>query len=102
MIPPRLCIETDSNRPVQKALADILERTADIAPHIPIFIVGTKKDKHCATKTESESVLLSQQEKMFRYEFETDSYTSSFWSKLKVNYVFVSHSMSSNIHFFIA
>lgn len=105
-VPSRLCIDTDTDRPVQSALASVLKEVASIAPMTPIVIVGTKKDKFLRLhKLESslemaenspvgsllaEAELLLERQAMFKRQFENSKDTSSFWSRLDVKFAFVS------------
>src|SRR5437667_7304526 len=41
----RVCIQTDTNRIIQKAEEAIFKILAKRAGHVPIVVVGTKKDK---------------------------------------------------------
>ncbi|KAL1877881.1 hypothetical protein Daus18300_002234 [Diaporthe australafricana] len=87
-----LCIDTDTDRPVQSALANVLQEVVEIAPSIPVVIVGTKKDKYVLlNKSEqSEAELLVDREAMFRQRFEAEHDTSPFWPELKAKFAFVS------------
>lgn len=75
----------DSPRPVQTALSTVLKSVAEIAPAIPIVIVGTKKDKFLLFEkqkqldsggtTSSDWEILSQRESIWKDEFKTDEET---------------------------
>ncbi|KAK2591187.1 hypothetical protein QQS21_011121 [Conoideocrella luteorostrata] len=86
-----LCILTEEVRPVQVALSNVLEKVAEMAAHIPIVIVGTKKDRYCRAEQEAEETVLPRREELFKHEFEHHSDTRHFWSKLNVQYTFVSY-----------
>ncbi|OHE92277.1 hypothetical protein CORC01_12446 [Colletotrichum orchidophilum] len=104
-----LCIDTDTDRPVQSALANVLEGVTAIAPTIPIVIVGTKKDKHillhrnqAGNAQQTEEDMLSERQALFRERFEKEQETCSFWPQLDVKFAFVSRddqeSIKSLIH----
>ncbi|OBR11669.1 Peptidoglycan binding domain protein [Colletotrichum higginsianum IMI 349063] len=103
-----LCIDTDTDRPVQSALANVLQEVSKSAPGTPLVIVGTKKDKFLklrrlddhSEKTaddagkkgqeEVEQDLLSVREALFRSKFETEAETCDIWPQLNAKFAFVS------------
>nr|XP_036577730.1 uncharacterized protein CTRU02_12250 [Colletotrichum truncatum]KAF6784789.1 hypothetical protein CTRU02_12250 [Colletotrichum truncatum] len=87
-----LCIDTDTDRPVQSALANVLQEVVEIAPQTPVMIVGTKKDKFILLNQHRQdaATLLSDREAMFRRRFEVEPDTASFWPALRTNFAFVS------------
>ncbi|KZL82982.1 peptidoglycan binding domain protein [Colletotrichum incanum] len=98
-VPNMLCIDTDTDRPVQSALANVLREVTKNAPDTPLVIVGTKKDKFIKLRqldTEStkahndETELLLAREALFRSKFETESDTADIWPQLNAKFAFVS------------
>ncbi|KZL71939.1 peptidoglycan binding domain protein [Colletotrichum tofieldiae] len=101
-----LCIDTDTDRPVQSALANVLQEVTKNAPDTPLVIVGTKKDKFIKLRrldTDSsnpekepekarndEAELLSAREALFRSKFETEPETADIWPQLNAKFAFVS------------
>ncbi|KAF4422794.1 Uncharacterized protein CFRS1_v001321 [Colletotrichum fructicola] len=87
-----LCIDTDTDRPVQSALANMLQEVIEICPLTPVVIVGTKKDKYLLFNRGkmNETELLSAREAIFRQKFAEEPETSPFWPELKANFAFVS------------
>ncbi|KAF6817605.1 hypothetical protein CSOJ01_02315 [Colletotrichum sojae] len=87
-----LCIDTDTDRPVQSALANVLQEVTEICPLTPVVVVGTKKDKYLLFNRGqmSEAELLSAREAMFRQRFSEEPETSPFWPELKAQFAFVS------------
>ncbi|TQN63661.1 Translocase of chloroplast 90, partial [Colletotrichum shisoi] len=104
-----LCIDTDTDRPVQSALANVLQEVSKSAPGTPLVIVGTKKDKFLklrrlddypekttddsGKKGQEEQVeqeLLSVREALFRSKFETEAETCEIWPQLNPKFAFVS------------
>ncbi|KAF4938958.1 Uncharacterized protein CGCF413_v011701 [Colletotrichum fructicola] len=87
-----LCIDTDTDRPVQSALANVLQEVIEICPLTPVVIVGTKKDKYLLFNRGkmNETELLSAREAIFRQKFAEEPETSPFWPELKANFAFVS------------
>ncbi|KAK2035957.1 hypothetical protein LZ31DRAFT_636809 [Colletotrichum somersetense] len=101
-----LCIDADTDRPVQSAIANVLQEVAKNVPGTPLVVVGTKKDKFIKLRrldTESgwteggpeeskyaESELLSEREALFRRKFETEPETADFWPQLNAKFAFVS------------
>ncbi|KAF4910515.1 hypotheticall protein [Colletotrichum fructicola] len=61
-----LCIDTDTDRPVQSALANVLQEVIEICPLTPVVIA------------------------IFRQKFAEEPETSPFWPELKANFAFVS------------
>ncbi|KAF9869978.1 hypothetical protein CkaCkLH20_12587 [Colletotrichum karsti] len=94
-----LCIDTDTDRPVQSALANVLEEVIEIAPLTPVVIVGTKKDKYLRLNEDeqSEAELLAQREATFRKRFEVEPDTTRFWPELRAKFTFVSRDDSESI-----
>ncbi|TDZ55120.1 Uncharacterized protein CTRI78_v005652 [Colletotrichum trifolii] len=115
-----LCIDTDTDRPVQSALANVLKEVINTAPDVPLIIVGTKKDKfvkfrqldddyaeelekkrHMSAK-ELELDLLSSREELFKKKFASDPETSVIWPQLDAKFTFVSRndvdSIKSLVH----
>lgn len=89
---PRLCIDADTDRPVQSALANVLQEVTEICPLTPVVVVGTKKDKYLLFNRGhmNETELLSAREAMFRQKFSEEPETSPFWPVLKAQFAFVS------------
>ena len=91
----RLCVEADTERPVQSALANVLQAVVKIAPAIPVIIVGTKMDKflkyHESTEA-NEGDILSKQEEIFKKIFQSDPETASSWPQLTAKFAFVARS----------
>ncbi|KAF6835458.1 hypothetical protein CPLU01_04329 [Colletotrichum plurivorum] len=87
-----LCIDTDTDRPVQSALANVLQEVTEICPLTPVVVVGTKKDKYLLFNRGqmNETELLSAREAMFRQRFSEEPETSPFWPELKAQFAFVS------------
>ncbi|KAI8270678.1 hypothetical protein K4K58_008506 [Colletotrichum sp. SAR11_239] len=87
-----LCIDTDTDRPVQSALANVLQEVIEICPLTPVVIVGTKKDKYLLFNRGqmNETELLSAREAIFRQKFVEEPETSPFWPELKAQFAFVS------------
>lgn len=87
-----LCIDTDTDRPVQSALANVLQEVIEICPLTPVVIVCTKKDKYLLFNRGkmNETELLSARETIFRQKFAEEPETSPFWPELKANFAFVS------------
>ncbi|KAG7038260.1 peptidoglycan binding domain protein [Colletotrichum scovillei] len=100
-----LCVDADTVRPVQTALACVLKEVVSTAPLVPIIIVGTKKDKFLlpyrynsvsrrGTNASSiqfdETSLLAERQVVFRECFETDEETRELWPKLDAQFAFVS------------
>ncbi|KAF6803858.1 hypothetical protein CSOJ01_10587 [Colletotrichum sojae] len=101
-----ICIETDTDRPVQFALASVLKEVAAIAPTTPIIVVGAKKDKYLRLHGDEPTVemaennptvsflhegeLLLNRQTIFETQFESSKDTHPFWSKLDVKFAFVS------------
>ncbi|KAK1991597.1 hypothetical protein LX36DRAFT_663148 [Colletotrichum falcatum] len=102
-----LCIDTDTDRPVQSALANVLQEVAKNVPETPLIVVGTKKDKFVKLRrldTESgsaerepgeeakpaESDLLKEREELFRTRFDTEPETADIWPQLNAKFAFVS------------
>ncbi|KAK0369223.1 hypothetical protein CLIM01_13420 [Colletotrichum limetticola] len=92
-----LCIDTDTDRPVQAALAKVLELATKYMPLTPIVIVGTKKDKHlllCQNRaggvSQTEEAIILSREKLFEKRFEIEPDTSTFWPPMDVKFCFVS------------
>ncbi|WQF79485.1 Putative GTP binding domain, Tle1 phospholipase, P-loop containing nucleoside triphosphate hydrolase [Colletotrichum destructivum] len=103
-----LCIDTDTDRPVQSALANVLQEVSKSAPGTPLVIVGTKKDKFLKLRRlddypektaddsgkkgqeQVEQDLLSAREALFRSKFETEAETCEIWPQLNAKFAFVS------------
>ncbi|EXF74204.1 hypothetical protein CFIO01_06798 [Colletotrichum fioriniae PJ7] len=92
-----LCIDTDTERPVQSALAKVLELATKYMPSTPIVVVGTKKDKHlllCQNPpggvSQTEEAIILRRKKLFEERFENEPDTSIFWPPLDVKFCFVS------------
>ncbi|KAK2010458.1 hypothetical protein LZ32DRAFT_607472 [Colletotrichum eremochloae] len=101
-----LCIDTDTDRPVQSALANVLQEVAKNVPGTPLVVVGTKKDKFLKLRrldTEPgkaegdpekaksvEKELLEDREALFRRKFETEPETADIWPQMNAKFAFVS------------
>ncbi|KAH0421262.1 hypothetical protein CcaCcLH18_13537 [Colletotrichum camelliae] len=87
-----LCIDTDTDRPVQSALANVLQEVIEICPLTPVVIVGTKKDKYLLFNRGQlgETELLSAREAIFSQKFAEEPETSPFWPELEAKFAFVS------------
>ncbi|KAK1638557.1 hypothetical protein BDP81DRAFT_316147, partial [Colletotrichum phormii] len=97
------CIDTDTERPVQSALANVLKEVTTIAPATPIVIVGTKKDKYMLYNQiqtgaqQDEEEILDKRQALFRDKFEQEQETSPLWPQLDVKFSFVSRDDQQSI-----
>ncbi|KAF5492426.1 hypothetical protein CGCS363_v010566 [Colletotrichum siamense] len=87
-----LCIETNTPRPVQYEIANVLREVIEICPLTPVVIVGTKKDEYLSRHRGEmqETAMLSARETVLRQTFAENPETSPFWPQLKVKFAFVS------------
>lgn len=49
---PRICNEMDTSRPIETAMELVLEAIVKHAPELPVFLIGTKKDKFLRNETD--------------------------------------------------
>ncbi|KAK7436389.1 hypothetical protein Landi51_12566 [Colletotrichum acutatum] len=98
-----LCIDTDSDRPVQTALVNVLKQVTKYMPATPIIVVGTRKDRFLDRHRDGiEKDLILNKQEVFKTSFEDDVETSPLWPMLNTKFTFVSRddqeSIKSLIH----
>lgn len=91
----RLCLETNTQRPVQRSVANILDVIHATDPKMPIILVGTKKDEYIDIKRFREGGLTDERlmaecEVSFEKAFRTHKTTKEIWPRLNTQFAFVS------------
>lgn len=97
----RLCIQSDTPRPVQSAFSTVLAVVSEIDRSIPVIIVGTMKDKFLKEHYEEhptpngpgvDEKAVAERVALWKDRFEHDAETESIWPLLTIKFLFVSNS----------